>query len=195
MIKSEINACEILIEKMKTNKSDNTKLRNELYAIMEEYILIWMKSILKDKNFYSKEELISLSWDCFLFCLKYYDPQKYIPLPNHFFSYTKFFLLATFKKDKLLLTKEDVMINTISNTKDDIMAYDLSLFDHLDDLKMFKKSLPEEYKIVFDDALMSMADCNNKDKVKRHNQTKLTHTQYNESKKLLKIVIYYLLRR
>lgn len=187
MIKSEINACEILIEKMKTNKSDNTKLRNELYTIMEEYILMWMKSILKDKNYYSKEELVSLSWDCFLFCLKYYDHKKCIPLPNHFFSYTKFFLLTTFKKDKLLLKKEDIIT--------DIVTYDLSIFDHLDDLKMFKKSLPEEYKIVFDDALMSMADCSNKDKVKRHDPTKLTNTQYNESKKMLKIVIYYLLRR
>lgn len=185
MIKSEVDNCSNLIKKIKSNKSDNSILRNKLYFVMEKYITIWIKSVLKDKNFYSKEELTSLSWDCFLFCLKYYDFNKDIPLPNHFHSYTKYFLLTTFKKNKLESSYEYIT---------EELTYDPSVFEHLDDLKKYKESLPEEYKHVFDDALMSMSD-SNKDKVKRHDSTKLTHTQYNESKKIMKITIHYLLRR
>jgi hypothetical protein len=185
MIKSEVDDCSDLIKKIKTNKLDNSTLRNELYFIMKKYILIWIKSVLKDKNFYSKEELTSLSWDCFLFCLKYYNFKQNIPLPNHFHSYTKYFLLTTFKKNKLESCHEYFKEG---------LTYEPSVFEHLDDLKKFKESLPNEYKCVFDDALMSMSD-SNKNKMKRHDSTKLTHTQYNESKKIMKMTIHYLLRR
>ena len=185
MIKKEIDICEKLIASFckATNKEQKEKIRNKLFFELEEQIIKWMTSIMKNKMYFTDTEMKSNCWECFTFCLNHYKPDRKIPLPNHFYAYTKFYLLSkTIKKNNENL--EDYNEN----------AYDLSIFESLDDLKMFKKFLPQEYLSIFDDALMSMSRWR-KDRVRRLEETPVKYYQYCEAKKIFRIVIDFLLRR
>lgn len=181
MNQADIRDCTGLIKKLKGKNVNKDKIRNELFLLLREPVLKWMGSILRNRNHYSETEMISLSWDCFLFCLKYYKSHLKIPVPNHFYAYTKFFLLTVHPKKHL----------TGDHSLPD---YDLSVFEDLDDLKEFKKALPKNYALVFDDALMSMSGCR-RDRIRRIDETFLKYYQYHEAKKIMKYVIIFLLRR
>lgn len=184
MKKSEIEACDRLIDKLLNKKTRKRfEVRNELFELLREPIIRWMKSIMKNKNYMTEQELISHSWDCFLFCLERYKKELKIPIPNHFHSYTKFYLLSTYSK-------------TPAAPEDDLQhnSHDFAIFEGLDELKKFRDILPQEYQIVFDDSLMSMTK-NNRDRVRRHKESYLQYYQYREAKKIMKIVIDFLLRR
>jgi len=186
MEKKDIDVCTIIVANLFdcTSIEEQDRQRNKLFTYFQPTIIQWMHFILKGKAFYPEEELKALSWDCFLFCLNYYKPEKNIPLLNHFFAYTKFFLLI---KEK----EKEADRNKVDSTKEE---YDLSVFEVLDDLKNFKQSLPEEYKSIFDDTLMSMSKAN-KDRVRRLKETSVKYHQYRESKKIFRLVIDFLLRR
>lgn len=191
MEKIEIERCKKLVIQIRSRKfSDEKKneLRNQLYNIMREDILKWMSSIIRGKDFLSQQELLSLSWDCFLFCLQYYKLGRNIPIPNHFYATTKFFLLSIYHK-KMMSEKNKQSMEDV-----EVEEFDLSVFDSLDDLKSFKENLPEEYKLVFDDALMSMSGCR-RSGVRRLKESPLSYYQYCEAKKIMKVIISFLLRR
>lgn len=162
--------------------------RNNLFEELMPFIIKWLSSILaKNKTFLSQEELKSLSWDCFYFCLKHYKPNKPIPIPNHFFSYSKFYLqMHVFNKQPK--EHENVIIDEekFSVPPDKIFI--------LDEIKAFRESLEEKYVSVFDDAMNSMMP-NTKDRVRRLEESNLTYNQYCESKKIFKIIISFLIRR
>lgn len=185
MKKDEIGVCINLIKRLRKKNisiEENNKLRNDLYDILQTHIIKWMSSILRDRNYYSKNELLSLSWDCFLFCLKYFKLERNIPIPNHFYAYTKFFLLSQYPK---ILT---------NNTGGCLYTDDVFIYEALDELKKFREDLPDNYQTVFDDALMSMSNCR-KDHVRRLERTNIKYYQYCEAKKIMKIMIDFLLRR
>jgi len=186
MEKKDVDVCIGIVTSLSSCSSieEQDKQRNKLFTYLQPTIIQWMQFILKTKTFYPEEELKALSWDCFLFCLNYYKPEKNIPLLNHFFAYTKFFLLI--KEKEKAIDK-----NKVDPTKEE---YDLSVFEVLDDLKNFKQSLPEEYKSIFDDTLMSMSKAN-KNRVRRLKETSVKYHQYHESKKIFRLVIDFLLRR
>ncbi len=186
MEKKDIDVCISIATSISNCPSieEQDKQRNKLFIYLQPTIIQWMHFILKAKTFYPEEEIKALSWDCFLFCLNYYKPEKSIPLLNHFFAYTKFFLLI----------KEKEKISSKSSVSPSKGEYDLSVFEVLDDLKNFKESLPEEYKPIFDDTLMSMSKAN-KDRVRRLKETSVKYYQYRESKKIFRLIIDFLLRR
>jgi hypothetical protein len=192
MNKEDVDVCTAIMKELYSHSSgiEKEKYRNKLYLLLQESIIKWMCSILKSKAiFISQEEILSQSWDCFLFCLKYYNLEKNIPILNHFYAYTKFFLLLKESSKKYLKNKP-----VKSNKGESGEGYSLSTFECLDDLKSFRESLPEDYKTIFDDSFLSMGSAH-KDRVRRLGETSVKYYQYHESKKIFRIVIDFLLRR
>jgi len=187
MKKGQLKECEDIVQSLSTCKTllKEEELRNKLFEILNPFILMWMSSVLKKKGMYlEKSELLSVSWDCFEFCLKHYKIDRNIPIPNHFYSYTRFYLstahLEKGKKDKRYGSSQE-----FSNGEQ---------FDILDELKKFRSCLDKEYESVFDDALMSMRAAP-KDRTQRLGVTTLSYHRYHEMKKIFKVVIDFLLRR
>ncbi len=110
-----------------------------------------------------------------------------IPLPNHFYAYSKFYISMNYSGNSGKIVLVDLTDNLTSGNVD--LAY-----EHLDELREFRKTLPEEYYTVWDDALMSLVDYR-ADRLRRLDEAPLTYYRYSESKKIFKIVIDYLLRR
>lgn len=152
----------------------------------------WIKTHLQKRGvFMTDQERLSICWDAFEFCLHHYHNDRTISLANHFYKYTYFFILSWFTDQKKEEEKIDAgtnlaMINDESNLEE--------CYEHIDGLKKFRDSLPKEYVPVFEDALMSMFG---------HNRDKTPYTRKNypygyykycESKKLLKVIIDFIIR-
>ena len=84
--------CHLLIKKYKELKREATKAkyRNRIHTMMNDFMLIQIKVILNRwKKYITGDELLSISWDAFLFCLNHYNPEKFSsPIP-HFYIYIK----------------------------------------------------------------------------------------------------------
>ena len=194
MNKIEIKKAENLAKRFLSSSSD-IEARNELFNILAVPLQKWMKTILQKRGLYLPQgEILSKSWDCFDFCLQHYSPEKNILIPNHFYTYTKFFILNE------IINRKDKHIQYISpsqNLENLGDHFDETYFDVLDDieeLRKFKERLPPKYHSVFDDALMSLAPNNNQN-LQRLNVTSLGYAQYHEVKKIFKIIIEFLLMR
>lgn len=119
---------------------------------MMDDMLKWVKSILRKWSKYeTKEEVLSLSWDCFLYCLNEYKPAKKTPIPYFFFDYSRYFLLNNYaKKDRVFLPIEELKeILSVSDNNNDMA------FEKLLTLAQFSSIVPEKYQIVWSDAMHS----------------------------------------
>lgn len=195
MQKEEIAKCTELAKKYFSFKDkEQEAIRNELYFCLKQYMLKWMKTILSTKGLYwEANELLSESWLCFEFCLRHFKPEGCIPLPNHFYAYSKFYIASiknSQNKKHLLHDEYKEHVDYMSMEGEDLN----SVYEQLDELRCFKKSLPKEYYSIFDDAVMSMVGCLN-DRVRRLGETPVKYYRYCESKKIFRITIDYLLRR
>ena len=158
--KTEIE-CKELIHKYYSYKQDGRRIkgRNKIYCIMSADMQMWVKSILKKWGRYEeKEEVLSISFDAFLFCLERYNISKENSLPKFFFDATRYFLLMKYgKKDKVRLPIEELQEilrlenNSINN-----------IFDNLLTLTQFRNVIPDKYKVIWDDAVMSLDSDNRK---------------------------------
>lgn len=112
MTKEEQNICQALVCRYKGLKRDayKNKIRDELYFELSNPLHIWIRSILK-KWYISQtdNEVLSLSWHCFLYALDKYKNIK-IPLPYHFYTYTMYYLYQEFTKNNRELTVEATKI-------------------------------------------------------------------------------------
>jgi hypothetical protein len=187
----QVKKCnELLLQHQKETVTEKKrKIRDEAFGLIKDPMIRWIPAILSTKNIYiDPKEILSLSWDCFQFCMKHYKPHRTIPLPNHFYSYTRFYLASEYFKDS----------NKASDVKEqekkftDAPKEELEAIFHLEELKQFHSILPDHYKIIFEDALLSMTGPM-KDRIRR--KEGMPYSQYFESKKVFKIVIDYLLRR
>lgn len=128
-------------------------LRNELFLKMKDDQIKWVKSILyKWKKFETEQEILSLSWDCFEFCFERYLNYD-IPLPKHFYEYTRYHLLMKYgKKDRVFLPEEELQeILGLVQTPQNI------LMDRLLTLKQFREVIPDDLKVAWDDSFYSMS--------------------------------------
>lgn len=173
------------------NENDPNKsiIRNELYEMIQPTMMSWLYSFHKKKGvFNSKEEILSKSWDCFEFCLKYYKPDRGIPVQNHFYNYTRFCMLTYFNSKQDYTSTDQELSNLQGDSDCD------RLYENIDILKTFRNSLPKEYTLVFDDALMSLVP-HTPDRLSRKDETALPYRRYLESKKVFKWVIDFLIRQ
>lgn len=180
------------IERCK-DKEEKSSLRNHLFVLMQKDIDSWIRSMLKKKGlFAAEEEILSLSWDCFEFSLNSYDPKKKIPPINHFFAYTKFYIMAANSKKIAEKNKFDFVKS--EDFIDFEIAEEEDALNSLEELKKFRELLSDDLSVIFDDALMSMRAAT-KDRQRRLEKTPLNYSRYHNSKKIFKIVIDFLLRR
>jgi hypothetical protein len=197
MQRNEIEQCTNLIIKWNQIPFGHEKdiIKKQLFHIMNPFMSKWISSIVSKRKYYymSPEEILSKSWECFEFCLKHFKPKMNIPLPNHFYSYTKF-LLATLSLEMRRKQQEEEtnkIISEIQNPDRD----DLSLlYGQLDELQQFRNFLPEEYVLVFDDTVMSLVPYSG-NRIRRIDKTSLSYTKYHAIKKVFKVVVEYLLMR
>ena len=173
--------CEIILNK--------GSIRNDIFLLIYPFLEKWVNSILgKRKIYVENSEMLSLSWDCFVFCLEKYRPEKKIPILGHSYSYTNFFLLSWISKKYESKNKYDD--SELDNQNDKFDIY----YENIDELRRFKDILPEDYKQIFDDALLSMAGRPD-GKVGYSKSEAYSKYKYQEAKKAFKFVIDFLLRR
>jgi hypothetical protein len=190
-----LKQCEDLIKKWESTSLGTKKneIQNELYSILNPFMDIWIFSILSSRKseHIPLEEITSKKWDCFKYCLNHYKPESKIPIPNHFYSYTKFHLSMLQIQDKKGFHKgsQEELINLPSES-DDLQK----VYEHLEELKKFRDMLPKEYISVFDDAIMSMIPRYSK-RIQRLDDTSLYYAKYQIIKKVIKIIIRFLLLR
>jgi hypothetical protein len=192
MKSDQISRCKELI-KQYFEKKRKAKARNQLFLELSPYISKWLITSLAPKNmFLTSKEALSLSWDCFEFCLKHYKYRKSsksggkpIPIPNHFYSYTKFYA-ANYHHNK---KKEDRIVSF----DDPNSTPDLG-FMQIEELKSFHSFLDKNYKSIFEDAIDSMSN-SNWNRKRRLGETSVSYVRYCESKKVFKWVIDFLIKR
>jgi|WetSurSiteA1Bulk_404760.scaffolds.fasta_scaffold32503_3 hypothetical protein len=178
------------------NIQEQQLIRNKLYSLLSTYIISYIKLFLRNERTYLQEsEIISISWDCFEFSLKNYRFEKSISIPNHFRSYTRFYLLIQRNKQRKRKTVLENFLFTESkkNSRDKLVNSNDNI-DCLDGIKIFRSMLDEEHISVFDDAIMSMA-AGTKHRIRRLKESPLHYYKYCEAKKIFKVVIDYLLRK
>jgi len=136
-------------------KEKKIKVRNDLYVLMSKDMDTWIKSILRrwGRNL-EQTEIISLSWDAFLFCLKRYDRSKEGGLSKFFFEAIRYFLLMEFAK-KDIVKIEAIELKEILKLDHSPEAY---LFERLLTLQQFRGVIPEEQLVIWDEATMSLSD-------------------------------------
>ncbi len=164
------------------------KIRNEIFLQLQPYLDRWVKSNLKNREHLDEGERLSTCWDCFEFCLERWSPKNNIPVPNHFYSYTRFFLLSRLTKEK---KKNTDALSLLDREEGDSPE---NLYGILDDLKKFRERLPTDYRPIFDDALMSMAG-HTGDRPSYKKKKDYTYYKYLEAKKAFKFIIGFLLSR
>ena len=170
---------------------EKDNLRNLIYEKMLPWMKKWISAIMAKKGlFLPKEEILSRSWDCFEFCLRKFKPHnKEIAVPNHFYSYSEFYLRTYFGKKSNINQFTEIQFDKI-----DPDFHPEKIYTQLDHLKSFRDLLDAEHAFVFDDALMSMVP-SNQGRQYRIEESSLSPIRYQESKKIFKIVIDFLLRQ
>jgi hypothetical protein len=165
------------------------EFRKQIFLELKPYITEWISIFLYKRGvFLSKEEVLSKSWDCFEYALKHFKAKKGITVPRHFYKYTNYFLAKENKKHNMTKSIEEVK-NEIQ-----VNSHCSEAFDNIDELNRFKNSLPKEYIIPFEDALLSLSLAL-KDRVNRRSVSKIPKKRYEESKKAFKFVIEFLVKR
>ena len=168
------------------------EIRNDIFKKMHPYIDVWVKSLLRRYGEYvDVQERLSLCWDCFLFSLRHYRPERKINVPRHFYSYTRFFFLARISKQN----KEKKIKIDQPDLNDGVDLVDLEIiYEQLEELTKFREFIPDNYQKIFDDALLSMAG-SPRDKVCYVKSDAYSQYKYREAKKAFRFVIAFLLQR
>lgn len=183
MNKQTEDKCKKLIHKYFLYKADYKKreVRNNLYLLMKGDIIMWIKNILKKWGKYIDDtEVISLSWDCFEFCLARYDLNREGSLCKFFFDASRYCLLMEYaKKDKVRLKPEELQeILRIENTPLN------NIFDNLLTLTQFRDNLTRnEEKIVWDDACISLSS-SHMDRKERPKKSGMSTAEYGRLKRI-----------
>lgn len=182
-----------LISQMNLSKSEKERenIRNRLFYAMYDDIMKWINSSTDSNSVLSsKQEIVSLSWDCFLFSLKYYKPEKNIPILNHFSSYVRFYIKTENRKHWREKTKEKNL--GLAEISEPSFPPSFETEYLTEELQEFRRMLDEDLAKVFDDALLSMR-ASTKERTTKNKP--FAKGRYYDRKRIFKIVIDFLLRR
>lgn len=156
-------------------KRKNINNRNKIYELISKDIIIWIKSVLaKWKKNETQSEILSMSWDAFIFCLDQYSDYS-IPVPKFFSNCTKYFMLNYYAKKENVFLPLDELKETLSFVHNP----ETCGFERLLTLQQFREIIPEKYKFVWDDATQSLGSESRKSKQnslsKEKNMTQATY--------------------
>lgn len=190
---------EILIEKYKLseNEKERVRLRNELFAAMQEWMERWITSILIRMGRYeTKESICSLSWICFSYCLdKYKRRRKKISVPGHFHTYSRFYIQneynASQQEENNTLSLSDAAVWREVCSLSNSSGTDICARNVLELLRNFRNGLPDGYKVVFDDALLS-TNIGVKGRIRRIEESGLSYYSYHEAKRIFGYFIQFI---
>jgi len=160
--------CELLLHKYFTYKKEayKVKVRNKLFALLLLDFKKWITRILYAWNkFESKEQVLSLSWECFEYCLLMHDT-SYDSFLGRFFKSTRYYLLMKFaKSNSVRVPLEELKeILKIDNSPESL------IFDNLLTLYQFRDSLTKENeKVIWDDAFISLSESHKQRSEQRKN--------------------------
>ena len=160
--------CELLLYKYFTYKKEayKVKVRNKLFILLLPDFKKWITRILYAWNkFENKEQVISLSWECFEYCLLMHDT-SYDSFLGRFFKSTRYYLLMKFaKSNSVRIPLEELKeILKIDNSPESL------IFDNLLTLYQFRDSLTKENeKVVWDDAFISLSKSHKQRSAQRKN--------------------------
>lgn len=159
-------------------------LRNEIYSSMLPFMQKWIRAILsKKKIFLAEDEILSQSWDCFEFGLKHFKMGRKISVPNHFYAYSRFYLMSWVAEQiKKQREYEGVVNDWEHHTEADDL---LVIYENIDELKGFRDCIPYHYRNMFDNEILLM--------IGKPPKKNLYKNQ--ESKKIFRLIIDYLLKR
>jgi hypothetical protein len=182
-----------------TEINKKNKLRNEIFLFLYSKILKWINTFLnKTEQSLTEDEKTSLSWDCFLNGLEHFDAFGKHDIIKHFYVYSRYHIISIFgKKFEFEEKHVDMEVCLTDNKyKETVIKHErtsktiLHLFI---DINNFKDSLPDDYKLVFEDALLSCdKNCRNKSKWKK--TSPINYHKYCEAKKIYIQVINYFLK-
>lgn len=150
---------------------------------MEKELGNWVKSVLNNIGMFSTKQLVlSLSWDCFLYCLHTYRKLE-VPLAFHFYRNSRYCILKQLrtKKAQTIISYGEFDICTDRN--DEIKFIEL---------KRFVEFIPLKYKPVFKDAMMSMYHGSRARSKANWNKEEMNYMEYKSVKQILVSVISYL---
>lgn len=171
------------------------EIRNELFNILLPYQKAWVRAILsKYSRYESDEEILSLSWNCFLFSLDRFDMGKIIRFPQHFCTYSEYYLRNEYKKeakDQEIIIVDEHAVNVLKNSSACEQPVGEEARGLLKALSDFHESLPDEYKVVFEDALSSI-NGDPKSKLRRIEKSKLPRHRYNEAKRVFTFFVIHM---
>lgn len=192
MDKEAISRTTVLICRYKSAKTDlqKSQIRNILFDELAPYLERWVGAALKKKGqFLESTEFVSFMWDCFLFCLDRFNEEKKIPIPQHFYRYIVYCVLT-----KIVSENHTPDFEEYVDEKEytDEGGEDVRLF--FSEISEFRSRLSENYKIIFDDALLSM-NPERKNRMKRQEESFTSYYKYCEAKNIYKQVIEYFLSR
>ena len=149
--------CEIFLNKYFKYKTEKVKVkyRNKLFELLLPDFKKWITRILYAwEKFESEQQVISLSWECFEYCLLMYDT-SYDSFLGRFFRSVRYYLLIKFAKEGTVRVPMEEL--------QEILKMDNSpeafAFERLLTLYKFRDCLPDDNaRIVWDDAVMSLDD-------------------------------------
>jgi len=164
-------------------KKVKNKKRNRLYDMLQSFIVLEMKRFLKQRKYFMGEgELLSVSWDCFLFALNGYKEKNNINIIQHTNKYTTYGMLIHFvnKNKHPRHVPYSVISEYLIRPERNINLYGI-----IEELKSIYEELSSEDRIVFEDALLSMTG-NKEQRLERREKTSLDINTYREIKNMMK---------
>jgi len=169
---------------------ETSEVRNKLFVLIKPCILYWITSSFRNIGFEcSKSDSLSISWDCFLFCLKYYKNKGEIPFFKHSYSYSKFYVQHLIN---IRNREEEGVIPFEESSQYRKMDVVFSPHEFMQGISNFRKILPKEYKLVFDNTLKHIIfNTSNQ----RSNDCLLPRSSFIEAVKIFKIIINFLMHR
>ena len=172
---------------VRTKKTKN-KRRDQLYDRLQPRIILTIKTFLsKRKSHMTEQEILSLSWDCFLRSLDRYKQGDH-NIIQHFHSYTIFGMLKHYESQKTSyphLPYTDMRKYLMRPPRD------IDLLSTIDELKTFYDTLPPPDQIIFEDALLST---NKKKGPRRIRESGFLQNKYAEIKRVFMGKILHMLR-
>lgn len=185
--------CKALIDKYDKSEGENKdRVRNEIFCTLSLYIYKWLGSSLKKRGiFISKEEMLSVSWDAFEYCMKTYKNRE-VPLPSHFARNIDYFVIKCINSKNNKTKKNGIKVDVdVEEYRDKIDSnFDVGIISTGDFLMGFRKFIGKEYSKIFDDVMLGK-----KEKVLVENGKYLPIYRYNEAKKIMKQIILYTLSK
>lgn len=186
----------MIIQIKKYKKSGDVEIRNDVFDQLLPIVTASIKSILgRGKMYVTEGEVLSFAWDAFETGLAEYDCKG--DLCTHFSNHACYYIKDKLRNEKRSNRKfksldEEVVNGIALDLAKNGTADQYSIADGLMTAREFVATLPEEYRLVFEDAVMSLDEIGNYRK-KKNPGIKMPTTRYYEAKRVMRLVAKFLI--